>query len=118
MATANSGQIRQRQPSRWGRNLALLAAVAAILLIGWFWTRMRAASLENAAYVAQTGCLCRHAAGRGWAQCQADPGIKRDWVGMSEDAAMRSVTASVPALASQTARWSKDSGCVLERWGD
>jgi hypothetical protein len=108
--------MRHRQPTRWGRNLTLLAAVVAIALTAWFWTRMRDTALTRSATAAQTGCLCRYAAGRSLASCQGDPSVKQTWVGLHEDGAARSLTASVPVLASQTARWSPEAGCVLDPW--
>lgn len=118
MATANRDAMRHRQPSRWGRNLVLLALVVAVVLAAWFWTRMRATALARASYAAQTGCLCRYAAERGMASCSGDAGVKQSWVGLHDDAVTRSVTASVPLLAQQTARWSQDGGCVLDGWRD
>jgi hypothetical protein len=110
--------MRHRQPVRWGRNLTLLALVVAIALTAWSWTRMRATALTRSATAAQTGCLCRYTAGRSLASCQADPAVKQTWVGLHDDATTRSLTASVPLLASQTARWSQDAGCVLDEWKD
>jgi hypothetical protein len=118
MATAERTEMRHRQPVRWGRNLTLLTAVIAIALTGWFWTRLRDTALTRSAIAAQNGCLCRYAAQRSLASCQADPAIKQDWVGLHDDAAARSLTASVPLLASQTSRWSQDAGCVLDPWKD
>jgi hypothetical protein len=118
MATANRGEPLQRQPVRWGRNLTVLGLILALALTAWFWTRMRATALSRAAYAAETGCLCRYAAGRSGGSCQADPNVKQSWVGLHEDASAHSMTASVPVLASQTARWTPDGGCVLDPWQD
>ena len=35
---------------------------------------------------------------------------------LSEDAEARSVTARVPLIASQTARWRPGQGCALDPW--
>jgi hypothetical protein len=118
MATAQRTEMQHRQPARWGRNLTILALVAAIAVTAWFWTRMRETSLANAASAAQTGCLCRFAAGRDIASCAIDPGVSREWVSLGEDAAAGTVTATVPMLARQTARWTPSQGCVLEPWRD
>lgn len=118
MATANTAAMQGRQPSRWGRNLLILALIVAGAVTAWFWSRMRESALTRAAYAAQTGCLCRFAAGRDLDACAGDPGVKRDWVSLSEDAATRTVTASVPLLAQQTARWAPEGGCVMEPWRD
>jgi hypothetical protein len=118
MATANRAAMGERQPARWGRNIVLLALVVGIALTAWFWTRMRETSLANASYAAQTGCLCRFAAGRGIDACAADPGVAREWVSLNDDAAAGTVTATVPMLARQAARWTAAQGCVLEPWAD
>ncbi|MBB4857747.1 hypothetical protein HNO88_001058 [Novosphingobium chloroacetimidivorans] len=110
--------MQSRQPARWGRNLLLLIAAVALGLTAWFWTRMRTDAVARTAYAAQTACLCRFAAGRPLASCQADPAIKQDWVGLHEDTAARTLTASVPLLAEQTSRWSRDAGCVQDVWKD
>jgi hypothetical protein len=96
----------------------MLVLVAAIAVTAWFWTRMRETSLANAAYAAQTGCLCRFAAGRGIDACAVDPVVSREWVSLGEDAKAGTVTATVPLLARQTARWTSSQGCVLEPWRD
>ncbi|MGJ0237169.1 hypothetical protein [uncultured Novosphingobium sp.] len=118
MATGQVSEMRQRQPARWGRNLLLLAVLLVVALTAWSWTRLRVTARTNTALAAQTGCLCRFAAGRSLASCEADPAVKRDWVGLHQDAAARSLTASVPLLASQTARWSPEAGCVMDGWKD
>jgi hypothetical protein len=110
--------MQHRQPVRWGRNLSILALLVALALTAWFWTRMRVTAQARASFAAQTGCLCRYTAGRSLASCQGDPGVKQSWVGLHEDAAARSLTASVPLLAKQTARWSPTSGCVLDAWSE
>ena len=118
MATSQTTENRQRQPVRWGRNLTLIVLVIVIALTAWFWTRMRDTAETRSAVAAQTGCLCRFAAKRSLASCEADPAVKQPWVGLREDVATSSLTASIPILASQTARWTPASGCVLDVWKD
>lgn len=118
MATAQRSEMRHRQPARWGRNLTILALIVAVVLTAWFWTRMRETALVNASTVAQTGCLCRFAAGRDIDACAVDPSVARDWVSLSEDAATGTITATVPLLARQSARWTPAQGCVMEPWDD
>lgn len=118
MATANTAGTGQRQPARWGRNLVLLAVIVSVVALAWFWTRMRESALASASYAAQTGCLCRFAAGRDIDACAADPGVARDYVSLGEDAAAGTVTATVPLLARQSAQWTPAKGCVLEPWDD
>lgn len=118
MATAKRAEMQHRQPVRWGRNLTILALLVAVMLTAWFWTRMRVTAQARASYAAQTGCLCRFSSGRSLASCRGDASIKQDLVGLHEDTAARSMTASVPLLATQTAWWSPEGGCVLEPWKD
>ncbi|MEW9854895.1 hypothetical protein [Novosphingobium sp. M1R2S20] len=118
MATAKTMEVRQHQPSRWRRNLVLLACALAVAIVAFFWGRMRETSLASTAYSAQTACLCRFAASRSLEACEADPGVSRPWVTLSEDVASRSLTARVPGIAEQTARWSPRGGCMLEPWSD
>lgn len=126
MATANGGATangrelrqRQRQPERWGRNLILLVLVVVVALTAWFWSTMRTTAVARSAYAAQAACLCHFAAGRGLQSCQGDPAVRQTWVGLHVDEAAHSLTASVPALASQTARWSPQNGCMLDPWKD
>lgn len=118
MATAKTTGTGERQPSRWRRNLALLALVLVFGVLAYFWARMHDTALTSSAYAAQTACLCRFAAGRTLSACEADPGITRAWVTLDEDPSTHSITASVPGVAAQTARWSPDSGCMLEPWRD
>ena len=118
MATANTAPPGARQPSRWLRNLLLLALVVAGTAAAFFWSRMREASTARAASAAQVGCLCRYVSGRSMSACAGDPAVMQEWVSLNEDAAARAIVATVPTLARQTARWSRDSGCVLEPWKD
>ena len=39
-------------------------------------------------------------------------------VSLSDDAAARSVTASIPLVASETAAYREGYGCVLQEWRD
>lgn len=110
--------MQHRQPVRWGRNLTLLVLVVAMALTAWFWSRMRVTAQARASYAAQTGCLCRYTASRSLASCQADPSVKQSWVGLHEDGSAHSLTASVPLLATQVARWSPDGRCALDAWKD
>jgi hypothetical protein len=118
MATAKRAEMQHRQPVRWGRNLTILVLLIASIVTAWFWNRMQVAAQTRTAYAAQTGCLCRYTAQRSLASCQGDAGVKQSWVGLHEDAAAHSLTASVPLLVSQTARWSPEGGCVLDPWKD
>ena len=137
MATANPARPRKpggpeprsptpgvRPPRRpgtrrkWLVRLGWLALVCAAVAIALNWRPLRANALTGAAYGARLGCSCRFVAGRPLGDCRKDfePGM--GFVMLSEDPAAKSVTASVPLLASQTATLREGSGCVLEPWID
>lgn len=65
-------------------------------------------------YGARVACGCRHIGGRSLEDCRKDfePGMEA--IRLSEDKASRSVTASVPLIASRTARFDPVLGCVPE----
>lgn len=73
-------------------------------------------SRTGTAYGAHIACSCRHIGGRSLEDCEKDfePGM--ELVGLSEDAEARSVTASIPLVARQTATFREGQGCVLEPW--
>lgn len=116
MATANAqmaaGGPRRR---RWPRILLVLA----LLLAGagaYYGPGLRDQAVAGTAYGARVACSCRFVGGRGLEDCRKDfePGMAM--VSLSEDAEAKSVTASVPLLASQTATFREGYGCVLEKW--
>lgn len=90
-----------------------------MLAIGglWFaWPTLDAYATTAASFGARTACSCRHIGGRDLSDCTRDfePGMAMVFLGEDEDA--RSVTATVPLLARQTATWTPGPGCVLEPW--
>jgi hypothetical protein len=97
--------------------IALVAAVlAAVLLALWFLPSLMSKAEAGTAYGARIGCSCRFVAGRLLSDCAHDfePGMAL--VRLSEDPAAKSVTASVPLLASDTARVVAGGGCRLDPW--
>lgn len=106
---------KPRNASRWGGclpwaiGLAVLFAVFAI----WKFPSFKAQAELGSAYAARVGCSCRYVQGRSLESCQSDfePGM--DMVSLSEDAASKTVTGSVPLLASRSARYAGASGCLL-----
>lgn len=110
MATAN-----RRSGARWGAILLALGALA--LALGWFYaTPIAGYASTGAAFGARTACACRYLAGRELSDCKKDfePGMAV--VFLSDDPDAKSVTAWVPLLASDTARYVDGYGCVLDRW--
>lgn len=113
MATAKRSSTRKRRI--WPRTL--LAAVVLAGAIGWFYRQPIAGyTATGAAFGARTACACRYVAGRSIGDCKKDfePGM--ELVFLSDDVEEKSVTAYVPLLASDTARYREGYGCVLDPW--
>ena len=113
MATAK----RSTGPRRrlWPHVLLGLAVLAGAL--GYFYREpLGGLTATGAAFGARTACSCRYVAGRSLADCKKDfePGM--ELVFLSEDEETKSVTARVPLIASDTARYREGYGCVLEPW--
>jgi hypothetical protein len=113
MATAKRTATRNRRiwPS------ALLAIAVLFAAAGWFYREPIAGyTTTGAAFGARTACSCRYVAGRSLGDCKKDfePGM--EVVFLSDDEEARSVTAYVPLLASDTARYREGYGCVLDPW--
>ena len=95
----------------------MLALVVLVAGLGWFYRAPIAGyTTAGTAFGARTACSCRYVAGRPLADCEKDfePGM--EVVFLSDDPETKSVTASVPLLASATARYREGFGCVLEPW--
>lgn len=89
----------------------------ALLLGGfliWKFPAFRAQAELGSAYAARIGCSCRYVQGRSLESCQGDfePGM--EMVSLAEDPATRTITGSVPLLASRSARYAGASGCLLD----
>lgn len=97
--------------SRWKWALSLIA-IAAIIYAIWQFPTWKVQAEVGAAYGARMGCSCRFIEGRDLASCSSDfePGM--GMVSLSEGE--QTVTASVPLLASRTARLSSTTGCLLD----
>lgn len=113
----------RRQPARWRRNLLLLALLIGGVVLAYAWQGMREKALVGSAYAARVGCACRYVSQRPLKSCIGDlqitgPEGVAGMASLSEDATDRTVTASVPLLASQTASFDPHYGCALEPWKD
>ena len=119
MATAK----RRSSASRKQRRTPPFATIALVVVVAgaaawWTWgTEAMGYAEAGTAYGAKTVCSCRYIGGRDTKSCEQDfvPGM--ELVMLSEDDATRSVTASVPLIASHTAQYREGFGCVLERVG-
>ncbi|WP_395329568.1 hypothetical protein WBP06_15495 [Novosphingobium sp. BL-8H] len=99
----------------------MLAALGMAIALAFAWPGLRQQALIGTSYAAQSGCTCRFVSGRDMGSCKADLkvadlGRTTGLLMLSEDAQTRTVNASVPLLASQTATFSPDRGCQLEPW--
>jgi hypothetical protein len=104
-----------KRPSRWGGCLPWAILLAALLIGGlvWKFPAFQAQAELGSAYAARVGCSCRYVQGRSLESCQSDfePGM--EMVSLAEDPATKTVTGSVPLLASRSARYAGASGCLL-----
>ena len=84
----------------------------AIFLV-WKFPSLKAQAELGSAYAARVGCSCRYVQGRSLDSCQTDfePGM--EIVSLSDDPATKTVTGSVPLLASRSARYAGASGCLI-----
>jgi hypothetical protein len=107
---------RRRPASRWLRRAGWVLALIGGITLALSWTTLRQNALTGAAVGARMACSCRYVAGRPLGDCRKDfePGM--GLVRLSEDAEARAVTARVPLIASQTARWHAGPGCMLDPW--
>jgi hypothetical protein len=88
----------------------------AVLAIWLFREPVMSQAIAGTAYGARVGCSCRYVGGRDLEDCLKDYEPGMEIVSLSEDPEAKSVTASVPLLASQTARFREGYGCVLDPW--
>lgn len=97
--------------------LALAALLVTAGVAGAIYANAMRPQLElGVAYAARVACACRHIGNRPLDSCYRDfePGM--EVISLSEDAAAKSVTASVPLLASRTATFDPLLGCQPERF--
>lgn len=105
-----------RRPSRWGGCLPWLLILAVLIggFLIWQFPSFKAQAELGSAYAARTGCSCRYVQGRSLESCATDfePGM--EMVSLAEDPATKTVTGSVPLLASRSARYVGASGCLMQ----
>lgn len=93
----------------WLIGFGLLLAVFLV----WKFPSFKAQAELGSAYAARVGCSCRYVQGRDLNSCQSDfePGM--EMVSLTDDPATKTVTGSVPLLASRSARFAGASGCLI-----
>jgi hypothetical protein len=99
------------------RRVWLSVAALVLLLVGAggiYAARMRPQLELGVGYAARVACACRHIGNRPLEACRQDfePGMEA--IRLSEDIAAKSVTASVPLIASRTATFDPLLGCQPE----
>lgn len=94
----------------------LIVALIAAVWFAPFGQRMRDDAAAGTAYGARVACSCRFVAGRSMENCAKDKLAGMELIRLSADEEAKSVTASVPLIASETARLREGYGCVLDRW--
>lgn len=91
---------------------AVVAVVLALITATLLYARAMRPQLElGTGYAARVACACRYIGNRPLKSCYKDfePGMEP--IRLSENAVEKSVTASVPLLASRTARFDPLLGC-------
>ena len=112
---ARRNQARRRWPG------LLLNFIAIVVIAGgvfaWFYgAQARGFGQAGTSYAAKTVCSCRFVADRDMASCKTDllPDMWAIW--LSDDADAKSVSATLPLVASSEATYREGYGCVLEDW--
>jgi hypothetical protein len=117
MGVSRLANVKSRRRSRaWLVVLFLLAAGFAALWYSSIGQRMRGDAAAGTAYGARVACSCRFVAGRNMDDCAKDKLAGMEMIRFSANEDAKSVTASVPLIASETARLREGYGCVLESW--
>lgn len=110
------GKSRTSKSRRWLWLLLILILLLGVAWIAWG-EGLRKTGGAGVAYGARVACSCRFVAGRSLDDCAKDKLEGMEMVSFSQDGAAKSVTASIPLIASETARYKDGYGCVLQEWG-
>jgi len=95
----------------------ILAAAAAVGAVLWTYHEpLDGYGSTGTAVGARMACSCRYVAGRELSDCKKDfePGMGA--VFLSDNQEDKAVTAYIPLLSSQTARFREGYGCLLDPW--
>jgi hypothetical protein len=115
MATAKTRSVRKRP--LWLK--VALVIVLALAFLGWLYREPLYGYAETGAAVgARTACACRYVAGRSLKDCKKDFEPKMEAVFLSDNQDAKTVTGYVPLISSETARYRKGFGCVLDPWDE
>ena len=105
-----------RATRKWMMGAALLGLLLAGVAACSGPTLVARARL-GAAYGARVGCACRYVEGRAMGSCADDKEPGMAMVRLEDVAEEKAVRASVPLLASRTARFKPGWGCLLDPAG-
>jgi len=89
-----------------------LIVIAGMAIAAWLYIRALQPQLElGVGYGARVACACRYIGNRPIGSCYKDfePGMER--IQLSDDSATRTVTASVPLIASRSVTFDPLLGC-------
>lgn len=116
MATAKPLHLRTSGRRSRRKRVAWTVAIAAAVLLVYFWPTIRANAVAGASVGARVACSCRYVAGRELSECRGDfePGM--GLIVLTQDDAAKSVTARFPLLSRETAYFREGEGCTLEKW--
>ena len=98
--------------------MLVVALVAAAIAYAIYREPIAGFTRTGASYGARVACSCRFVGGRDLGDCRKDFENGMELVTLSEDVEARSVTATFPLLASETATYREGYGCVLGSWED
>ncbi|MDG5752112.1 hypothetical protein P8R33_13425 [Qipengyuania sp. XHP0211] len=112
MATVKN---RSRKLRLWLWLAIIIAGLGAIAWAVWG-DGLRRTGATGTAYAAHVACSCRFVAGRSLDDCAKDKLAGMELVSLSENPQAKSVTASIPLVASETATWREGYACVLDEW--
>ena len=93
----------------------LMFALIALAVVIFFYVRSQKPLLElGVGYGARVACGCRYISNRSLTDCKKDfePGMEA--IRLSENPATKTITASVPLIASRAVRFDPVLGCVAE----
>lgn len=89
--------------------------MAPIIAYGvWQYPTWKGMAEAGTAFGARVGCSCRYVQGRDLQSCETDFEAAMALVSLSDDADKKRVTASTPFLASHSAHYAGESGCLLD----
>ncbi len=116
MGVSRLANAKSRRRARLWPVLLLVLGGLAALWFSDFGERLRGDAAAGTAYGARVACSCRFVAGRSIEDCAKDKLAGMGMIRLSADEEAKSVTASVPLVASETAAFREGYGCVLRSW--